>query len=102
MTFRRGTIDLVATRWVWITLTTVVSHLALYLILLLSLRHVGISEQEVSALRVLSVFAFGRLISVLPITPGGLGVIELGYIGGLVAAVGTSRRWSRQCCCSGR
>lgn len=55
-----------------------------------------------SALRVLSVFVFGRLISALPITPGGLGVIELGYIGGLVAAVGTSRRWSPQCCCFGR
>ncbi len=88
MRFRRETIDLVAARWAWITLTTVVSHLALYFILLLSLRHVGISEQEVSALQVLSVFAFGRLISALPITPGGLGVIELGYIGGLVAAGG--------------
>lgn len=86
--FRRETIDLVATRWGRITLTTVVSHLALYFILLLSLRHVGISEQDVSALQVLSVFAFGRLISALPITPGGLGVIELGYIGGLVAAGG--------------
>jgi uncharacterized protein (TIRG00374 family) len=86
--FRGETIDLVATRWVWITLTTVLSHLALYVIMLLSLRHVGVSAHEVSALQVLAVFAFGRLISALPITPGGLGVIELGYIGGLVAAGG--------------
>ena len=62
--------------------------LALYAVLLLSLRHVGISEQEVSWAQILAVFAFGRLISALPITPGGLGVIELGYIGGLVAAGG--------------
>jgi uncharacterized membrane protein YbhN (UPF0104 family) len=34
------------------------------------------------------VFAFGRLLTALPITPGGLGVVELGYIGGLVAAGG--------------
>jgi uncharacterized membrane protein YbhN (UPF0104 family) len=86
--FRRETIDLVAKRWGWITFTTVLSHLALYFILLLSLRHVGISEHEVSALQVLAVFAFGRLISALPITPGGLGLIEFGYIGGLVAAGG--------------
>ena len=86
--FRRETIDLVATRWGWITFTTVLSHLALYFILLLSLRHVGISEHEVSALQVLAVFAFGRLISALPITPGGVGLIEFGYIGGLVAAGG--------------
>jgi len=64
------------------------SQLALWLVLLLSLRHVGISEQEVSALQSLAVFAFGRLLGAIPITPGGLGVIELGYIGGLVAAGG--------------
>lgn len=28
------------------------------------------------------------MITALPITPGGLGVVELGYIGGLVAAGG--------------
>jgi uncharacterized membrane protein YbhN (UPF0104 family) len=86
--FRKRTIVLVADRWVRITLTTVLSQLALYFVLLLSLRHVGISEQEVSALQVLAVFSFGRLITALPITPGGVGFVELGYIGGLVAAGG--------------
>lgn len=84
--FRQRTIVLVARRWLPLTLTTVASHLALWLVLLLSLRHVGIGEAQVSATQVLAVFAFGRLIGALPITPGGLGVIELGYIGGLVAA----------------
>jgi len=32
------------------------------------------------------VFAFGRLVSAFPITPGGLGIVELSYIGGLVLA----------------
>jgi uncharacterized membrane protein YbhN (UPF0104 family) len=32
------------------------------------------------------VFAFGRLLTALPLTPGGLGVVELAYIGGLVLA----------------
>lgn len=86
--FRKQTIQLVARRWPWLTITTVLSHLALYFVLLLSLRHVGVSEEEVSWAQVLAVFAFGRLIAALPITPGGLGVIELGYIGGLVAAGG--------------
>lgn len=86
--FRARTIKLVARRWLPLTLTTVVSHLALFFVLLLSLRHVGISEREVSALQVLAVFSFGRLLTALPITPGGLGVVELGYIGGLVAAGG--------------
>jgi uncharacterized membrane protein YbhN (UPF0104 family) len=86
--FRRETIDLVRSRWLWLTLTTVLSHLALFMVLLVALRHVGVSEREVSSAQVLAVFAFGRLISALPITPGGLGVIELGYIGGLRAAAG--------------
>ena len=86
--FRTRTITLVSRRWVQLTLTTVLSHLALWVVLLLSLRHVGVSEQEVSALQVLAVFSFGRLLTALPITPGGVGFVELGYIGGLVAAGG--------------
>ena len=86
--FRSDTIALVEHRWLMLTWTTLLSHLALAFILLLSLRHLGISEGEVSAAEVFAVFSFGRLISALPITPGGLGVIELGYIGGLVAAGG--------------
>ncbi|MGH2530556.1 MAG: lysylphosphatidylglycerol synthase transmembrane domain-containing protein [Actinomycetota bacterium] len=84
--FRRQTIDLVAGRWVLLTITTVVSHLALFVVLLLSLRHVGISEQEIGTAQILGVFAFGRLITALPITPGGVGFVELGYIGGLILA----------------
>jgi uncharacterized membrane protein YbhN (UPF0104 family) len=84
--FRHETIDLVARRWPQLTITTIVSHLALYLVLLLSLRFVGVSEQEVSWAQVLGVFAFGRLLTALPITPGGLGLVELSYIGGLILA----------------
>jgi uncharacterized protein (TIRG00374 family) len=86
--FRQRTIALVARRWVQLTVTTVLSHLALAFVLLLSLRHVGVSQQEVSVLQVLAVFSFGRLLTALPITPGGVGFVELGYIGGLVAAGG--------------
>lgn len=86
--FRKRTIALVVDRWLWLTITTVVSHLVLWVVLLTALRHVGVSQQEVSTLETLAVFSFGRLLTALPITPGGLGVIELGYIGGLVAAGG--------------
>jgi uncharacterized membrane protein YbhN (UPF0104 family) len=86
--FRGKTITLVARRWLPLTLATVLSHLALWFVLYLSLRHVGIAEGEISTLQILAVFSFGRLLTAIPITPGGLGVIELGYIGGLVAADG--------------
>lgn len=85
---RRQAIDLLRRRWLWLTLATLVSHVSLYLVLLVTLRHVGVSENEVGWVEALAAFAFIRLISALPITPGGLGVVELGYTAALVAAGG--------------
>jgi putative heme transporter len=84
--FRRNAIDLVVTRWLALSSSTVISHLTLYLVLLLALRFVGVSNDEVSWAQVLGVFAFGRLLTALPITPGGVGVIEVAYIGGIIIA----------------
>jgi putative heme transporter len=77
---------LVGARWVALTLSTVATHLTVYLVLVLAVRDVGISAREVSWTQILGVFAFVRLLSALPITPGGLGIVDLGYIGGLVLA----------------
>src|SRR5207302_8633155 len=40
--FRHETIELLGRRWLPLTLTTIISHLALYFILVLALRHVGV------------------------------------------------------------
>jgi uncharacterized membrane protein YbhN (UPF0104 family) len=84
--FRHQTIVLVAKQWIPLTVSTVVSHTCLYLVLLLALRHVGVSDEEISWAQVLGVFAFVRLISAVPLTPGGVGLVELGYIGALYVA----------------
>jgi putative heme transporter len=84
--FRGEGARLIAARWVALTLSTVASHLGLYLVLVLTVRDVGISAREVTWAQALGVFAFVRLLSALPITPGGLGIVDLGYIGGLVLA----------------
>jgi uncharacterized protein (TIRG00374 family) len=81
-----------AGRWHWLTVSAIVSHLSLYVVLLIALRHVGVSEAEVSWIRVLAAFAFVRLISALPITPGGLGVVELGYAAALSIGVDDTTR----------
>jgi uncharacterized protein (TIRG00374 family) len=86
--FRDRTALLLRARWHWITLATVVSHLSLFLILLLALRFVGVDGDQVSAVEALAVFAFARLLTAVPFTPGGLGVIELALITGLAAAGG--------------
>jgi putative heme transporter len=86
--FRNRTVDLLEHRWFPITAATVVSHLSLYLVLLVCLRDVGISDAEVGWAEVLAVFAFARLATAVPITPGGAGVVEAVLITGLVAAGG--------------
>jgi uncharacterized protein (TIRG00374 family) len=86
--FRSQTIRLLQRSWVRLTVGGVVSHLSLFVVLLAGLRHVGVSEREVSWVEVLAAFAFVRLLSALPITPGGVGVVELGLTAALVAAGG--------------
>jgi putative heme transporter len=86
--FRDRTLLLLRARRHWITLATVVSHLSLFLVLLLALRFVGVGADQVSLAEALAVFAFARLLTAVPFTPGGLGVIELALITGLSAAGG--------------
>jgi uncharacterized protein (TIRG00374 family) len=86
--FRNRTVDLLEHGWFPITAATLVSHLSLYLVLLVCLRDVGVSDAEVGWAEVLAVFAFARLATAIPITPGGAGVVEAVLITGLTAAGG--------------
>ena len=96
--FRDRTALLLHARWYWITLATLVSHLSLFPVLLLALRFVGVDSDQVTWPRqALAVFAFARLLTAIPFTPGGLGVVELALITGLAAAGGRAR-WSRRPC----
>jgi uncharacterized membrane protein YbhN (UPF0104 family) len=86
--FRRQTIGLLGRRWHILTAATLVSHLSLYLVLLLALRHMDVSDAMVGWAQVLSIFALTRLVTALPVTPGGLGIVELALTAGLVVAGG--------------
>jgi putative heme transporter len=86
--FRRNAIGLLRYRWLSLTVSSLVSHLSLYVVLLVALRHVGVSQDEVGWVQVLAAFSFIRLVSALPITPGGVGVVELGLTAALAAVGG--------------
>ena len=88
---RQQTIDLLRDRWLVLAVATVVSHLSLYVVLLLALRHMDVSDAMVGWAQVLSIFALTRLVTALPVTPGGLGVVELALTAGLVVAGGPRR-----------
>jgi uncharacterized membrane protein YbhN (UPF0104 family) len=86
--FRSRVIGLVERRWPALTGATILSHLSLYVVLLVCLRVMGVSDAEVGWAEALAVFAFARLVTAIPITPGGAGVVELALITGLTAAGG--------------
>jgi putative heme transporter len=86
--FRARTLALLGGRWGPITAATLVSHLSTYLVLLVALRHVGVSDAQVSWVQVLAWFAFARLLTAVPVTPAGLGLVEATLIGGLTGAGG--------------
>ena len=86
--FRDRAGALIAARGWRITATTAASNLTLWLVLLACLRGMGLSQAQVPWQTSLAAFAFVRLLTVLPITPGGLGITELGLIATLASGVG--------------
>lgn len=76
-------------RWPALTAATVVNQLSGYLLLVVCLRAVGISSRELPLGESFLAWSIGRVISSLPLTPAGIGVVELGLIGTLVGFGGS-------------
>ncbi|HEY5058727.1 MAG TPA: lysylphosphatidylglycerol synthase transmembrane domain-containing protein [Gaiellaceae bacterium] len=83
--FRNETISLLRERWVALTIATAVNQLTGWAILELALRAVGIGVAQVSVGESFAAWSVGRLLASLPLTPGGIGFVELGLTGTLVA-----------------
>ena len=83
--FRSRALDLLRRRWHVITLATLAGHLTVFLVLLVCLRAVGISAEEVSTIEAFAAWSLIRILGVIPLTPAGLGFVELGLTGALVA-----------------
>jgi uncharacterized protein (TIRG00374 family) len=82
--FRNSANLLLKRRWHLLTLATLVGHLTVFLVLLVSLRVLGVTGGEVSAVEAFAAWSLVRLLGSIPITPGGLGVVELGLTTALV------------------
>ncbi len=72
-------VRVLARRWPALIGATVLGQLTLFAVLLASLRAVGVGPGSVHWSEAFAAFALVRLVSLLPITPGGLGVAEAGY-----------------------
>lgn len=83
--FRREAVGLLRRRWLALTLATLLGHLTVFLVLFVALRAVGVESSAVSFAEVFAAWSLVRIITTVPITPGGLGVVELGLSGALVS-----------------
>jgi uncharacterized protein (TIRG00374 family) len=83
--FRGGALELLRRRWHVITVTTLVGHLTVFVVLIACLRTVGVPGADVSLVEAFAAWALVRILGALPLTPGGVGFVELGLTGALVA-----------------
>jgi uncharacterized protein (TIRG00374 family) len=88
--FRRSTVDLIRRRWAWLTLAALLGNITVFLVLLVSLRAVGIGAGEVTWVEAFAAWSLARALQLIPLTPGGVGPVELGMTGILVGFGGAN------------
>ena len=86
--FRTETVRLVQRRWWLLTIATIVGNLAVFAILLISLRAVGIGASQITWIEAFAGWSLARVLQLIPLTPGGIGPVELGMTGILVGLGG--------------
>ena len=88
--FRRSTVDLIRRRWAALTLAAVIGNLGVFIVLLVSLRAVGIGASELTWIEAFAGWSLARVLQLIPLTPGGVGPVELGLVGILVGFGGAN------------
>lgn len=83
--FRSQALGLLRRRWHVITLATLAGHLTVFVLLLVCLRVTGVTGSEVTAIEAFAAWSLIRILGVLPLTPAGVGIVEVGLTGALVA-----------------
>src|SRR5205823_3412546 len=82
--FRSDALDLLRTRWHIITVSTLAGQLSVFFLLYVTVRVIGIGEGKLLGLEIFAAWSVSKLLGSVPITPGGIGVIELGLTALLV------------------
>lgn len=88
--FRADVVVLLRRRWHLLTLATFAGSLTVFLVLVLSLRALQVPASEVSIEEAFAAWALARLLGSIPITPGGIGVVELSLSATLIGFGGNN------------
>lgn len=83
--FRGRALSLLRHRWHALTIATLVGHLTVFLVLVACLHAVGAHGVDVTVVEAFAAWALVRILGAMPLTPAGLGFVELGLSGALVA-----------------
>jgi uncharacterized membrane protein YbhN (UPF0104 family) len=88
--FRARVMDTVKARWFPALVVTLTAQGIFYVALVLSMRFMGVTAEQASAGIIFDAYAVGLILSMIPIFPGGLGVVELAYVGVIVGNSGNT------------
>ncbi len=83
--FRTDALGLLRRRWHVITASTLAGHLTVFVLLVVCLRVTGVTTDEVTLIEAFAAWALVRILGALPLTPAGVGIVEVGLTGALVA-----------------
>ena len=92
VTFRQETVELVRRRWLALTVASIVGNLAVFAILLIAVRSLEIGSSQLTWAEVFAGWALARALQLIPLTPGGVGPVEIGLTGILVGFGGPNAR----------
>jgi uncharacterized membrane protein YbhN (UPF0104 family) len=88
--FRGSTVDLIRRRWAWLTVAALAGNITVFVVLLVSIRAVGIESTQVTWVEAFAGWSLARALQLIPLTPGGVGPVELGMTGILVGFGGAN------------
>ncbi len=84
VSFRHEAVGLLKRRWHVLTLAVLAGQLTVFLVFLISLRVLDVTAGEVTVVEAFAAWSLVRLLGSIPITPGGLGIVEVGLTTALV------------------
>lgn len=83
--FRHTSIGLIRNRWRSLSVWMLLYQFGHFMLLLLCVRLIGSDNNQLSWAAVLAAFAFGNLLTAIPLTPSGVGFVEAGTVAILIA-----------------
>ena len=88
--FRADVKGILKARWFPALFFTLTAQAIFFVGLVLAMRFMGVTAEQASVGIIFDAYAVGLLLSMIPIFPGGLGVVELAYVGVIVGNSGNT------------